>query len=370
MVILEGVDYRRVFRASFRTFFFAALPLVLVGLIVEVASRNGTLALDFHNAFWPAGRSVLRGNFAYDPSLRGGDPFVYPPLTAVLLTPVAALPLAVAGGLYTALGILCVPFALWSFGVKDWRCYGVAFLWAPVLSAVQAGNLTLLLVGGLGLAWRVRGRTFALALVVAVLVSAKLFLWPVFLWLLFTRRYRAKVESVLLFVVLNAAAWIAVGAGSIVAYVHLLHRLTLSEASDSYALKAVMGRTGLPSTAGTAVTCLAVLALLATWWKVGRGDDRATLAAMTLVALVASPIVWLHYLALLLAPVALMQRSLNWLWLVPIAAVFCPGAGSGTTLQATLGFAVIAVVAIGVVAPAARPGAATPVWRPTAGEAS
>ena len=28
-------------------------------------------------------------------------------------------------------------------GVRDWRCYGVALMWPPVISAIQTGNLTL-----------------------------------------------------------------------------------------------------------------------------------------------------------------------------------------------------------------------------------
>ena len=40
--------------------------------------------------------------------------------------------------------------------VRDWRCYGVAFLWPPVLSAIQTGNITLLLGLCAALVWRFR----------------------------------------------------------------------------------------------------------------------------------------------------------------------------------------------------------------------
>ena len=186
----------------------------LVVLVIQVSIHEGVFAVDFTNSFWPAGRSVLEGNFHYDPHLRPPDPFVYPPLTAAIFAPIAVLPSALAGGLYTAAGVLGVLFALRSFGVRDWRCYGAAFLWPPVLSAIQAANLTLLLLGAIGLVWHIRDRT----------------------------------------------------------------------------------------------------------------------------------------------PIALVQQSLNWLWLVPIVTLFCPGKGTGTLDQATLGLAVIAFVAIAVTSPLGRMG--------------
>jgi hypothetical protein len=292
---------------------------------------------------------VLHGNFAYPTDLNAvADPYVYPPLTAILFTPFALLPVAVAELIYTALGILGVFVALRAFGVTDWRCYGAAFLWPPVLSAIQAGNITLLLLCGIGLAWVFRARAPLLGLSVAVLVSAKLFLWPLALWLLATRRFRAAAWAAGLFVVLNGLAWTIVDAGSVRAYLGLLHRLNASEGLDTYTLKALAGRLGLPASAGMALTGLAIAAVGFVWWKHGRGSDRLTLAAAVLIALVASPIVWLHYLALLLVPVALTRRSLGLIWLLPLVTIDLPGKGSGGLVQTAMGLGIIAAVAVAV----------------------
>jgi alpha-1,2-mannosyltransferase len=325
-----------------------ALPVALVMMVFWESARLGEFALDFHDAFWHAGRSVLEGRFAYDPRLRGGDPFVYPPLTAVLFAPIASLPVGAAEVIYTIAGIAAVLVALRAFGVRDWRCYGVAFLWPPVLAAVQAANLTLFLVGGIGLAWTLRSRLFALGLVVALLLSAKLFLWPLFLWLVVTRRFRAAAWAVALAVVLNAAAWIAIGAGSVSAYVRLLHNLTLSETGTTYTLKAVLERVGASSFQATTATWLAVAILALIAWRLGRGSDATALAYAVFIALVASPIVWLHYFALLLVPVALLWPRLNWIWFVPLATMFCPGRGSGGLLQTAAPLAVLGLCAIAV----------------------
>jgi Glycosyltransferase family 87 len=344
---------------------FFVLPVCVVLLVVQTAIGQGMFAVDFHNSFYRAGRAVLHGRFAYDLTLQQTDAFVYPPLTALLFAPLALLPHSVADGLFTVLGILCVPFALRSFGVVDRRCYGLAFLWPPVLAAIQAGNLSLLLLGGIGIAWAVRSRPAALGLTVALLVSAKLFLWPLGLWLLLSKRLRAAAWLIALFVVLNAISWVTIHAGSVTAYLGLLHRLSSGEGWDTYTLRVMLvSHLGQPTSIAIAATWLAVAAMLAAWWWRGRGDERATLAVTVLVALVASPIVWLHYLVLLLAPVALMRRSLSWIWFVPLVTLFCPGKGSGTAAQTALVLAVIAVVAVATVASGRELRRAPKVFRP------
>ena len=334
--------------------FFEVLPVTAVLLVIVASIGQGLFALDFHHAFWPAARSVLDGNFAYDLHFHGEDPFVYPPLTAVLLAPFGVFPVWMADGLYTAVGIVAVIFALRAFGVDDRRCYGAAFLWPPVLAAIQAGNLTLPLLGGIGLMWALRGRPFALGLTAALVISGKLFLAPIALWLLLTRRFRAAAWAGCLFVVMNALAWLAIGAGRLSTYLDFVARHTRGEEWGTYTLKVLASRLGLSPTFGMAVTMLAVSSLALAWWKWWRGDDGATLAVAVLVAIVASPIVWLHYLALLVAPVALMRRSLTWIWFLPLASVVCPGKGNGTLAQTALGVGLVATVAIAT------------LWRPRA----
>ena len=334
--------------------------------VIEASARQGIFALDFQHSSLPAGRLVLHGNFAYNPDFRGVDPFVYPPLTAVLLAPFSALPVWAADALFTAVAIVAAVFALRAFGVDDWRCYGAAFLWPPVLAAVQAGNLSLLLLGGIGLAWVLRTRPFALGLTLALVISSKLFLAPVALWLLVTRRFRAAAWASVMFAALNVAAWFAIGAGSLSAYVDIVQRHTRAEAPDAYTLKVICTRLGLPASVGAAVTAIAAAAVVYAWWRWHRRDDDATLSMTLLVSLIVSPIVWLHYLSLLLAPVAMKHRTLSWLWLVPLVTFVCPGRGSGTLLQGIVGVALIFVVAAATLWPAGKG------WRlvPRAGETS
>ena len=62
-------------------------------------------------------------------------------------------------------------------------------------------------------------------------------------------------------------------------------------------------------------------------------------------ALALSPIVWLHYFALLLVVVALARPVLGFLWFVPLAMIVTPGSGEPTPFETawTLGIAVLTV---------------------------
>ena len=48
------------------------------------------------------------------------------------------------------------PASLWVLRVRDWRCYGAAFLWGASFHAVQTGNVTIPLLLFTALAWRAR----------------------------------------------------------------------------------------------------------------------------------------------------------------------------------------------------------------------
>src|SRR5262245_46948969 len=73
--------------------FFALLPAEVVVGYLALVHHIGVFALDFHYEYWPAARDVLHGNFAYPTDLNAvADPYVYPPLVAILFTPFALLP--------------------------------------------------------------------------------------------------------------------------------------------------------------------------------------------------------------------------------------------------------------------------------------
>jgi hypothetical protein len=86
------------------------------------------------------------------------------------------------------------------------------------------------------------------------------------------------------------------------------------------------------------------------------GDRRGFTIAIA-VALLASPIVWLHYLVVLLAPIALARSSFSGLWCVPLALWLSPWPHSdGSTGRTLLVVALAATVFAVALAPPRRAG--------------
>src|SRR5215470_2057893 len=184
---------------------FLWVPFLLFAVVVAVEVHfRGSLG-DWE-IFRGAARSALHGRSPYpaaDPSaLVHNDRFVYPPFTALLVSPLALLP-DLAGRVLVLLLVLgCVLLALRLLGVRDWRCYGLALLTAPVFDTVSLGALSSALLLGIAVAWRYRDRPYVAAPVTALTAVAKLFAWPLFVWLLATRRLRTAVAASAVAVVL------------------------------------------------------------------------------------------------------------------------------------------------------------------------
>src|SRR5690348_16174033 len=155
---------------------FLWLPILLFALVVMTELRmQGSLG-DWE-IFRGAARSVMHGHSPYpvaDPAaLAHNDQFVYPPITALVLAPLALLPAEVGRVLILLLTLACVPAALRVLGVRDWRCYGLALLTAPVLDTVSLGALSSVLLLGVAVVWRYRERRYIAAPVTALVAVAK-----------------------------------------------------------------------------------------------------------------------------------------------------------------------------------------------------
>ena len=84
--------------------------------------------------------------------------FVYPAPAALLMVPFALLPFKVSATIFALILVASIPLALRLVGVRDWRCYGLALVTAPVANAVNVDAVSPLLLLGLALVWRYRDR--------------------------------------------------------------------------------------------------------------------------------------------------------------------------------------------------------------------
>lgn len=346
------------------------VPLVLWGvlpLVVIAAALSGGYEVhyagDFHYSFWPAGQRVLHGASPYldpgAPEIARAIAFVYPAVGALLLAPFALLPREIADATFTALNIVAVPLTLRVLGTRDWRLYGAALLCLPVLSGWLVGNVTLFLGLGIALLWCHRDRPVAAGMLAATIVSFKLFLWPLGLWLLVTRRYAALAWATAWGVAINVLAWAVLGFDEVDRYRRLLHALAAEREDLGYSVVSVALRAGMDHgvSYALAITLTAMAATACVF--VGRcGREHGALALAILVCLLATPVVQVHYFALLLVPLALARPRLGIAWLLPLAIWVCSG---GRAWQAAVALAIAAAIVMVCLRGAAAVGPSEPV---------
>ena len=329
-----------------------AACVLAVGLLLPLAARTaanhwqddslwanslrslGGLAVPFDFAiFLSAAEDVRAGESPYvdpdDVSEGAPAPYVYPPLLAIVLIPATALPDEVrgsspAGVIVSLLLLACVVGTLLVLDVRDWRCYAIALLYPATLENVEYGALGPVLALLVALAWRYRDRATAASAAIGSAIVLKLFVWPLVVWLAATRRWRAAVAATAVALGLALGSWAAIGFSGLADYPELLRRLSDFEAENSYSAFAILVAVGLPDTLARAVVVAVAVALLALAWRYGRDGhsddgDRRSLTLALAAGIVLTPILWLHYLVLLVVPIALARPRLSALWFVPLA---------------------------------------------------
>jgi hypothetical protein len=292
-----------------------AVPIVVEVALLGTAWRDGILGIDMEQSLLPAAQ-VIRDGFS--PFARAH----YPPLLPVLLVPFTFLPSAAI--VISGLALATVAAILWALNVRDWRCYGAAFLWAPVFSGIQTANATLFLVLASALAWRYRDKTGAAAVASGLAVAAKLISWPLVAWLAATGRVRAALGAVVIAVVST------VGLGVLLEFA-LRHTDTAfgeiagSPSTPSYSVVDVSRSLGASTSVALIALALLTFAVVILCVMLGRrGDDVGSFSVACLGCLVGAPNVWLHTFALILPIVALARPRFSWAWLIPVLFVVLP----------------------------------------------
>jgi glycosyl transferase family 87 len=303
-------------------------PLLLVGLPVGwVIGSNVTafgsgvdMGFDFHGTLWEPARAVVYGGPIYAEPTRDavviGNPSVYPPLFILLAIPLGLLPATAAAWVWMLILATCVGVALWIVGLRDRRLLLLAILSPVVGQGLFFGNLTLALMLPIALAWRYRERPWLGGSALAVAIAAKLFAWPLVFWLLFTRRFKAAAISVVLAIALVMVPWAAIGFEGFADYPALLRAVQEVYATISLSLSTSLAGLGVPTSLAVTLAGFAGIVLVGlAWWLSGRADgDRRAFAAVIGACIVASPIVWQNYTALLFIPIAITWPRVHPAW--------------------------------------------------------
>jgi hypothetical protein len=310
-------------RLAFDLVFFGVLPPILFIAVLVGSVHDDVLGWDYRYAYHPAALDVLSGASPFpapdDPSVHGKWAYVYPPLLAYLLVPLTPLS-AMAGAVVTmVLFIAALAAAIWVLGVRDWRCYGMLLWWAPVFDGSRNVSISVALPLAVACAWRWRHSVAASAAALGHGIALKLFLAPLLLWPLVLRRPRIAAAGALVASLLVLVPWALLGFADLTRYPDLMRTLTAREDEISITPAAVAMSVGAPTHIARALSVLIGVLLLIVAIVVGRrGRDAQAFTLCLFAALALSPIVWVHYFALIAVPLAIVRPRLSVAWAVPL----------------------------------------------------
>lgn len=293
---------------------------VVVALFVLPLPRSDFLV------FFHAGADVIHGRNPYpglqDPALYGGSAFVYPWWTALAFAPFALLPLSAADLCWTVGSIAVVLGACRIAGLRGIGAPLVVLTAATTIRGLQVGSLNAFLLLGCVVAWRYRDRARLAGAALALVIGAKLFLLPLLAWPLLSRRGPLLRAALVGLGALLGLSFV-VGPLGPLTYVHLLETLSLHERNQGFSLHRLITETW---GAGAATPGSVVIAGLALSWgalerqRHGERSDLLLFSCTLVAALALTPILWSHYLLLLLAPLLLARSRLRWLGLASLTS--------------------------------------------------
>jgi hypothetical protein len=351
-------DLRSAFARVAQIVFLGALPVgltvaFLATSAVPEARAESERAIDLHTV-WVASADYLDGMSPYPSSLESFVPsgprqsFVQTAPVAALFAPLSTVSYDVVAVLVPLGLVIAVIVSLWMFGVHDWRCYGATFLSPAVVTSISLGTLTPLVLMGVAVAWRWRGSWVQSALAVGATVAMKLFLWPLVLWLWLSGRRKTALAAIVVALLVTAAAWLPIGPSHVVDFVSLLRRDSREVGPLSYGLASLdPSHSRLAFASLAAISVALVVAAVAAGARRIRFDERHLFVSALIASVLLSPIVHLHYLALLVAVLGVVHPSFGPIWLLPTALWLTPQQDSNGSVWRTI--VVLCVIAIAAI---------------------
>lgn len=284
-----------------------------LGLIIYVLYFKSRVNQSDFQVMYSAAETVTRHVSPYpadgSPSVYSGSSFVYPYVAAYLFVPFTLLNISQAEYAFVVVSVASVCVALWMFGVRRPSAYALFLAASTTIVAWQMGTLNPLFVLGIATAWRFRSKALVVGVAVALVAFAKLFLTPLLIWLIITRRFRALAYAVASLAFLAAVSFLG-GPLSFGRYLSLLGQLSRHEGARGFSTSFVLRSFGLGQGLSELIAfSIAGLLLVFVYWRYRVTESESlVLAGMIGISLVVTPILWSSYL-LLLAVVFLLIFS-------------------------------------------------------------
>ncbi len=345
----RGPSASRISRAD-----VAGLSVALTGgvflaaaLVLFQGSRGA--AYDFV-AYLDAARRLAAGLPLYQAVTQQGpfspgphDLYLYPPPLAVLLLPLTTLATPAATAVWQGLHVVALVLACAVLPVSRWirlSVFGIACLSLPTLLDLNLGNVSLFVLLGVAAGWRwtaalSRGESGAggppgAGLLAAVSVAVRpqiAIVLPWWAWRGTPASRRALLSAVGAGIVLVALSAAVAGLSSWGEYVRLLLNLrSAGPGSSDIGIAAIATQAGVPAPVPmllyAAGAALALLALVIA----SRRDQETGFVALSPATLLVVPLLWPHYLVLLVLPAALLAARGHWWALALPLLAWLPGA--------------------------------------------
>lgn len=329
-----------------------ALPVLFLLALTELAAlfnfgRDGT---DFQGTIYGPARAVFDGRSPYD--LAGS---VYPPSAFLPAIPLAELGWYAAETTWLLLMVTAAILTLYILGVRDVRCYLLWVLNPAMLGTIVTGNATVLVILCVALLWRWRDHAYRAAACLVVAICIKLFVAPLWLWLLMTRRYRAAATTAAAVPAVILGSWACIGFSGLRRYPGILDADNRYLGHAGPFLQALLLQIGSPRRAALVIALVVALALILLASRIA--DDLSAFMLVALAAVIASPVAWPGYAGVVLVAFAARRPRYDVSWLLFLAfAVHWWWSPVGYT-TAALSIATLAIVSAfvsAVVAPRLR----------------
>jgi alpha-1,2-mannosyltransferase len=266
-----------------------------------------------------AGRSILFGRPVYDeltdpPQLL---PFTYPPFAALLATPIALVPLGAVAWLWTAGQVAATAGTVWIAGrpllsrARHWWPVATALLtvlmvWLqPLSDGLRFGQVDAFIVLACLVDLAAVRPRWTRGVLIGLATAVKLTPGTFLLYFAFARRWRPAIGLLTGAVVATVASFLILPEASLAFWGGALtdpNRLGRNGGTSNQSIHGVLLRIGPPGVAGTLLWV--ALAIGAAWcgFRIarqahGRGLAAMEVGAVGLVAVLISPVSWIHHLA-------------------------------------------------------------------------
>jgi alpha-1,2-mannosyltransferase len=325
-----------IFRYSLLLIFFAAI-LTSGIYFARLAGDDPQVYKNDFNVFYFASQEVIAGRDPYQRSIGAWTPYLYPPLLAEMLIPLALAPLPVAAYFWFLINVAALVVALKMLTALNEqhllsnRKYLLMAGTVVLLSRFILDNLSLgqvnLLVATLAMAhvyFFAKEKKIASSLALAVAVSIKLTPAILIVWHLAKRRFKFAAECAVLIAALMALSFIPFGRNAVASFETFVNRTIKNEQGFDFAYAgnqslrgaiaritgSLSGNSEPSSNPASMVFIFSAIVLLAVavWTAIRARGVMSEAAPFFCLIVLLSPLSWKAHFIMLLLPVFLLFK--------------------------------------------------------------